>query len=190
LCRGASANRGNPLKQTVYVGVGTNLDPEKNVLRGLELLMQRVSVVATSTFYWSDAIDENGNTAAQPPFLNGVLQLTTGMTPMQLKFDVLRPVEEMLGRVRIANRYADRPLDLDILLFENLVVDEPELRIPDRDIRKRAFVALPLLELAGNICLPGNDDLLGDVVHRLDTTCLRKNHGVTLDLRNRMTAKE
>ena len=181
---------GNPLKQTVFVGVGTNINPENNVLRGLDLLMQRVSVGAASSFYWSEAIGKDGEVVSQPPFLNGVLQLSTGLTAMQLKYEVLRPVEEMLGRVRIADRFSDRPLDLDILLFENQVVAGPELQIPDRDIWKRAFVALPLLEVAGNICLPGCDDLLGDVVHTLDTACLTKNVAVTLGVKNRLKAKE
>lgn len=75
--------------------------------------------------------------------------------PRSLKFHVLRPIEDALGRVRTNDSYAARPIDLDVLLFGSLVMNEPGLVIPDPDILSRPFLAAALVELHPDLVLPG-----------------------------------
>jgi 7,8-dihydro-6-hydroxymethylpterin-pyrophosphokinase len=81
-----------------------------------------------------------------------------------LKGEVLRPIEEALGRRRTADRNAPRPIDLDVLVHGGEVLEEEGLRLPDPDVRVRPFVAFPLWELAPDLVLPGDGVRLADVI--------------------------
>lgn len=100
--------------------------------------------------------------AADPDFLNGVLEIRTRLSAPEL-LERFAQIENALGRTRMGNRYAPRPMDLDLLLFgldqgpgANPEWKEisPEGALAHRDIQKRGFVALPLLELAPDLLLP------------------------------------
>ncbi len=159
---------------TAFIALGSNIDPEKNVVSALEALAERVSLEAISTFYWTEALGE----CPQPPFLNGACRIATVLPPKALKYDVLRSIETDLGRVRTEDRYAPRSIDLDIALYGDCVANEPGLRIPDPDIRNRPFVAVPLLELGPELALPDTGELLSDIVKRLDTQSLVPAKGI------------
>jgi 2-amino-4-hydroxy-6-hydroxymethyldihydropteridine diphosphokinase len=143
-----------------YVGVGSNVDPEANVPAALRRLARRVRVTGSSTFYRTAALQAPGT----PPFVNGVWRVETELGPRELKLEVLRSIEEELGRKRTADKYAPRPIDLDVLLHGAAVVREPDLTLPDPDILERPFVAVPLWELAPDLALPGSGRRLADVV--------------------------
>jgi len=132
------------MEARVFIGVGSNIEPETQVPRALEALARELELVATSTFYWSAPEGR----PEQPPFLNGVWEARSDREPRELKFEVLRGVERALGRRRSADRYAARCIDLDLLLQGDRVVDEPDLVLPDPEIATRAFLHVPLLELA------------------------------------------
>lgn len=140
----------------VYIGVGANLDPARNIPLALELLESQVDVVAISTFYRTDPLDR----PEQPPFFNGVCQIRTALRAPDLKACVLRPIEACLGRIRTDDKFAARPIDLDILLFNSAIILGQGLQIPDPDVRKRAFIAVPLLELAPDLVLPDTGEPL------------------------------
>ncbi len=144
-------------QKLVFVGVGSNIDPESHVVESLVRLCRCVQVMETSTFYWTAPIGKGGH------FLNGVWRITTDLSPDELKHTVLRGIESELGRVRSADRYAPRTIDLDVLLYGDMVVDEPGLRLPDPDIRTRPFIAIPLLELAPDLVLPDTGERLADL---------------------------
>lgn len=146
-----------------YLGVGSNIDPETNIPAALRLLRQRVRVTAVSTFYRTEPI---GNRDAAS-FVNGVFQIQTDIPARELKFGVLRAVEEALGRRRAADKYASRTIDLDILVYGELAIREPGLVIPDPDIADRVFLAAPLYELAPGLVLPDSGLALEEVVTRL-----------------------
>ena len=133
-----------------YIAVGSNIDPEANIPRALDLLRAQVRVTGISTAYRVPAFDRTD----QADFVNAVAAVETTLGSRQLKFEVLRPIESQLGRVRTADRFADRTIDLDLILYGDSVIDEADLRVPDADIA-RPFVAGPLLELAGEVVLPG-----------------------------------
>lgn len=134
-----------------YLGVGSNIEPEWYIPSALRTLQKHVRVIGSSTFYRTKAIGLPG----QNDFLNGVWRIETNLAPRVLKFDVLRAIEVEHGRVRGPARCAARTIDLDLLLYGDQLIDDPDLRIPHPDITRRAFVAVPLLELAPNLELPG-----------------------------------
>lgn len=145
---------------TAYVAVGSNVEPRRNVPAAVELLRGQVEVCGVSTFYRTAAIGPDGQPRpGDEDFLNGVLAVRTARPARELKFDVLRTIEDRLLRVRSADKYAPRTIDLDLVLYGQAVIDEPDLRIPARDV-DRPFVALPLLELAPELVLPGSRQVL------------------------------
>jgi 2-amino-4-hydroxy-6-hydroxymethyldihydropteridine diphosphokinase len=147
----------------VYIGIGSNIDPERHVAAALRLLSEKVRITALSTFYRTAPLGSPGS----PAFYNGAAGIRTDIAARELKLGVLRPIEESLGRRRGPDRNAPRPIDLDILWYGAAAVDEPDLVIPDPDILARAFVAIPLHELAPGLVMPGSGLRLADVVRAL-----------------------
>lgn len=148
-----------------YVSLGSNLDPEANLLRALRLLGQSVRLVALSTVYRTPAEGR----PEQPDFYNAVLAIETGLPPRALKYEVLRAVEAALGRRRGPDRYAARPIDLDLLLYDEVVLEEEGLTLPDPDLTRRPFLARPLHELAPTLVLPGSGVKLQEVIDHLSS---------------------
>ena len=141
---------------TAFVGVGSNIEPAVNVPSALQMLRKRTKVEQVSTFYRTAPLSGRH----QAMFVNGVLEIRTQLPPIELKFGVLRRIEENLGRIRTADANACREIDLDLLLYGDLVIDDECLKIPDPDIRDRPFVAIPLCELAPGLVLPDTGEYL------------------------------
>jgi 2-amino-4-hydroxy-6-hydroxymethyldihydropteridine diphosphokinase len=148
----------------VFVALGSNLDdPRTQVLRGLEALsrLPRTTVLARSRLYRSapwGVID-------QPGFVNAAAELETALAPRGL-LDGLLDLERAAGRDRTGQRWGPRILDLDLLLYGNVELDEPGLRLPHPHLHERAFVLLPLADLAPDLEVPGRGrvrELLGRV---------------------------
>jgi 2-amino-4-hydroxy-6-hydroxymethyldihydropteridine diphosphokinase len=151
-----------------YIGVGSNIQPEHNLPKALQYLQQRVRVVAVATVYRTAPLGR----PEQPPYLNTVWQIRTDIFPRPLKFTVLRRIETQLGRTRTEDRYHERTIDLDLLLYGDLVIHEADLVIPDPDIRQRPFLAIPLFELNPNLILPDRQEKLHHVMTVLDEVSL------------------
>jgi 2-amino-4-hydroxy-6-hydroxymethyldihydropteridine diphosphokinase len=134
-----------------HISVAGNLDPERQLPRALDLLRERAELTGLSTFYRTAALGR----ADQPDYLNGVARVRFDGDARTLKFGVLRVIENELGRVRIADRYAARTVDLDLLLFGGEVVDEDGLVLPDPDLWRRPFLAAAVLELEPELVVPG-----------------------------------
>jgi 2-amino-4-hydroxy-6-hydroxymethyldihydropteridine diphosphokinase len=155
-----------PNQVTAFIAVGSNIEPEKNIASALSKLVSRVEVVASSMFYRTKALGKKN----QPKFYNGVWQVRTGILPGVLKFDVLHGIEDALGRVRTDDRYASRPIDLDLIFYGSALIAEADLRIPDSDIATRSFIAVPLLELSPQLIIPGSNTQLSSlaIAHELE----------------------
>jgi len=135
-----------------YISVGANLNPERNIIRALARLDSIHRLTGVSVFYRTKAIDR----PEQPDYLNGVVSIHYSGVLRSLKFNVLRRIEELLGRERSKDAFAARPIDLDIILCGDLFLREPGLIIPDPDIRERPFLVGALLDLDPEITLPDN----------------------------------
>jgi 2-amino-4-hydroxy-6-hydroxymethyldihydropteridine diphosphokinase len=137
--------------QRAVITLGSNIEAETNLARALVMLRQNyhLTILGVSRVYESAPIAATGLTAPdQPAFLNAALWVETDYhPPLPLKFNVLRFIEECLGRVRTADRFAPRPIDLDLALYADLVLDLPHLALPDPDILTRAHVALPVADV-------------------------------------------
>jgi dihydroneopterin aldolase/2-amino-4-hydroxy-6-hydroxymethyldihydropteridine diphosphokinase len=167
---------------TAFIAVGSNIEPEKNIPLALEKLTRHVDVQATSTFYRTKPLGKEN----QPVFYNGVWQIQTKIPPRELKFNVLRRIEEQLGRVRTTDRYVPRPIDLDLILYGNALIDETDLCVPDRDITTRSFIAIPLLELAPEFIIPGSKERLSSLGIARAKGDMEVLVGVTETLRQRV----
>lgn len=127
----------------VFVGIGGNIEPARHVRLGLTALAERFGALRTSTIYRSRAVGFDGD-----DFYNLVAAFATDLTVHELD-RALDAIETACGRDRAAPRFAPRTLDLDLLLYDDAVVDEPSLTLPREEILKYAFVLKPLAELAG-----------------------------------------
>ncbi len=131
-----------------YVSIGSNVEPERNVRSALAALGRRYRALAVSTVYETDAVGFEG-----PPFYNLAAAFDTDETPRAL-IAALRAIEDAHGRVRTGPRYASRSLDLDLVLYDDLVIREPGLELPRPDLLRYAFVLGPLAEIAGTLRHP------------------------------------
>jgi 2-amino-4-hydroxy-6-hydroxymethyldihydropteridine diphosphokinase len=148
-----------------YIGLGANLgDRKATIERALRLLdeAEGVEVVAVSALRET----EPWGPVDQPWFLNGAAGLDTTLTPAEL-LEALLDVERRLGRVRGGERYGPRTIDLDLLLFDDVVTDEPGLTLPHPRLHERRFALEPLVELDPALVVPGQG-AVGDLLAALD----------------------
>ncbi len=135
-----------------FVSIGSNIEPETNVRSAILRLASAVRVTAISTVYRTEPVGPPG----QPWFANCVVEVETDLAPRELKFRLLRGIESELGRTRSSDKFAARPIDLDLILYDELVMTTTDLVLPDPDIPQRPFLAVPLHELAPGLILPGS----------------------------------
>lgn len=136
-----------------WVGLGSNLDgPAARVRWALEALgsLPRTQRVASSRLYGSAPMGPPG----QPDYVNAVAWLTTALGPHAL-LDELQRIENEAGRVRTGERWGPRTLDLDLLLYGNRVIRDARLSVPHPGLAERAFVLVPLAEIAPDLDVPG-----------------------------------
>ena len=129
----------------VYLGLGSNLgDRHTLLLSAIELLVQRVGRLVRCSSFIETA---PWGFVSEHPFLNAVALFRTTLSPREL-LTVTQDIEHQLGRRQKSNgTYADRPIDIDILLYGDAVIDEPDLKIPHPLMHERDFVMRPLNEI-------------------------------------------
>jgi 2-amino-4-hydroxy-6-hydroxymethyldihydropteridine diphosphokinase len=134
---------------SVVLALGSNLGDRLAALqRAVDLLAEEgARVVASSRVFETEPVGP-----PQPEYLNAVVRAQTDLEPLEL-LSACQRVEELLGRVR-AERWGPRTIDIDVLLYDDDVVDEPELTVPHPRMTERAFVVLPLLDLDPDPVLP------------------------------------
>ena len=147
-----------------FVGLGANLgDRERTIAEAVRLLSERdgITVVAVSSLRETDPV----GVVDQPRFLNGAVLVETESSPREL-LDALLAVEHELGRVR-DRRWGPRTIDLDLLVYGDVRLDEPGLTVPHPRLHERRFALEPLAELDPGLVIPGLGPVR-DLVARLD----------------------
>ncbi len=136
--------------QTVYLGLGTNLgDRRRNLEAAIQMLAPRVLVEVESRIYETPAWGYK----EQPDFLNMVVKAQTDLPPSELLAH-LKTIEGQLGRTETF-RWGPRLIDIDILFYDELILQAPELVIPHAHLHERAFVLVPLRDIAPDLVHPG-----------------------------------
>ena len=147
---------------TVYLGLGTNLgNKEANLRTAIYKLQERIGKqVSLSSFYetspWGFESDHS--------FLNAAIGLETSLSPTEI-LHITQEIEKELGRTKksVNGSYSDRLIDIDILLYDSLVLHTPELTIPHPLMTERDFVMKPLIEIAGNVIHPIRQKTLSEL---------------------------
>ncbi|MBF0547283.1 MAG: 2-amino-4-hydroxy-6-hydroxymethyldihydropteridine diphosphokinase [Candidatus Riflebacteria bacterium] len=143
-----------------FIAIGSNINPAENVLKALRALIHQVQVVGISTFYFTEPVGR----IDQASFYNGVLEVRTEIPPETLKFQVLRKIEKDLGRRRTKDKYSPRTIDLDLILYGNLILKMKGLVLPDPEIFTRQFLAFPLYELVPDLILPPGGKSIVEII--------------------------
>ena len=138
----------------VYLSLGSNIGDRVGYIQQATSLLgacENINIVSTSSFYETEPWGMN----SENWFVNAVIQITTTLEPEQLLKECQR-IENQLGRKRIENAetYSDRTIDIDIIFYDNLIINTPILTIPHKHLHKRVFMLIPMLEIAPDFVHP------------------------------------
>lgn len=132
----------------VFLGLGSNLLPIKNLRLGLHELARRYGVLTLSSVYENPAIGFDG-----ADFMNLVVSLESDDLPESICQEI-ELIHNLSGRVRGSQKWESRPLDIDLLLYNDLILDAPPVRVPRDDVLHYSFVLRPMAELAPDLAHP------------------------------------
>lgn len=139
---------------TVYLCLGSNLgEREQNLCQALELLSLKVNLEEVSSVYETEPVPILDRDKEQPWFLNLVCRITTNLLSEELLYSA-KEIEVRMGRVPGGPRNAPRPIDIDILFYDNKIMETHNLTIPHPRLKERAFVLIPLAEIAPDLVHP------------------------------------
>lgn len=139
------------MPHTAHIGIGSNLgSPGKNCLAAMERMdaHESIAIISRSSLYETEPFGKTD----QNRFVNAVVQIETALTPVKL-LEALLKIEQDMGRVR-NEKWGPRIMDLDILFYEDRIVQEKTLEIPHPGIPERSFVLIPMKEIAGDFVHP------------------------------------
>lgn len=137
-----------------YLSLGSNIQPEDNLVRGIQLLQKHGRIEAISSVWESKSVGAEG-----PNYLNACISFRTPLARTQLKKQVILPIELQLGRKRTENKYAPRTLDIDIVLFDDISHDDKTW--------EKAFVVIPLAEIYPTYQNPVTHEAIRELSARL-----------------------
>lgn len=147
----------------VFVALGANLGEPLAHINAAQLALAKLATPGSlrhSPLYQSQPMGP----ADQPPYINGVSMFDTSLEPHAL-LDALQAIEQSEGRVRKDERWGPRTLDLDILLYDNLIMNDARLTLPHYGMKQREFVLYPLADLAPDLILPCGSALAQLLTH-------------------------
>jgi 2-amino-4-hydroxy-6-hydroxymethyldihydropteridine diphosphokinase len=133
----------------IYISIGSNIEREYYVRAGVQALKQHFAAVQLSSVYESEAVGFSGDA-----FYNMVAAADTDLSIAQC-VALLKQIEDKFGRVRGAEKFCGRTLDLDLLTYDDVICDSPVI-LPRQEITENAFVLWPLAELAPDVLHPGS----------------------------------
>jgi 2-amino-4-hydroxy-6-hydroxymethyldihydropteridine diphosphokinase len=173
--RGAS-----PRTNRAFISLGSNIEAERNLQAAVRLLATRCRLMAASPVYETRPVGKTD----QPNFLNAAVLVETELPAAELKDQVLRDIEQALGRMRSEDKNAPRTIDLDISLFNDEVIAVGARRIPDPEILEFAHIARPLADLAPETRHPETGQTLEEIAEGLSHDGLVRRRDIALDVAN------
>ena len=153
-----------PVCNRAFLSLGSNIEPERNLLAAVRELARYGRVVRVSSVWESPP----EGFVDQPHFLNAALLLETSLSAAELKERAIAGIEAQFGRTRSANRNAPRTIDIDIMLFNHDCLTLGSRTIPDAEVLERPFVAIPLAEIASDYRHPVTGETLAAIAGRFD----------------------
>jgi 2-amino-4-hydroxy-6-hydroxymethyldihydropteridine diphosphokinase len=153
-----------PQANQAYLSLGSNIEPERNLVAAVQRLAQFGRVRAVSAVWETVPMGLRD----QPDFLNIAVLLETALSAQALREQAIASIEEALGRVRTENKNAPRTIDIDIMLFNRDVLQVGRRHIPDSEVLERPFVAIPLAEIAPEYVHPETGQTLQEIAQRFD----------------------
>ena len=147
----------------VYLSLGSNIDPERNLAMAVAELQRRYGELELSAIYRSKPVGFDGD-----DFLNLVVGLDSAATPEQIEQGI-EEIHRLAGRRRGEEKFSSRPLDIDLLLYDDLVREAP--RLPRADILEYSFVLRPLAELAPDVRHPVTGKTMQEHWQQFDQQC-------------------
>ncbi len=163
------------MTESAFIELGSNIDPSLHLPEAVRHLVRVGQVRRLSRVYHSAAVGPAG----QPDFTNAAALLETPLDPSALR-EELKTIELALGRVRTADKFAPRVIDLDLTLYGSLVLDHGPLRLPSPDLLERAYLAVIMAELSPGFNHPETGETLAEIAARL-------SEGVALEVDPSMT---
>lgn len=159
----------------VYVAAGSNIEPERHLTMAVAELERQFPGMRFSPWYRNTAVGFEGE-----DFINFVAGFPTEL-PVEQVLQRLQAIETLCGRPREAPRWAPRSMDLDVLLYGDLVCQEPHLKLPRPDLLQRAYMLGPLADLAPDLVHPTEKRTIGELWQRFDRAAhkLVQVHGST-----------
>ncbi len=149
----------------IYLSLGSNLgDRANNLLKAIEHLPPQVEVIIQSSVYET----EPWGYSDQPTFLNQVVKARTSLEPIDL-LALLKEIEVRMGR-KESFRFGPRLIDLDILFYDDLILNTPDLMIPHPRITERAFVLIPLSEISPDLIHPERNKTIAELKNSIDSS--------------------
>ena len=146
----------------VYVAAGSNIEPERHLAMATRELERQFPGVRSSPWYRNRSVGFEGE-----DFINFVAGFSTELAVAEV-LARLHAIEVLCGRPREAPRWAPRSMDLDVLLYGNLICQEPRLKLPRPDLLKRAYMLGPLAALAPELVHPTERETIGQLWQRFD----------------------
>lgn len=140
-----------------FLGVGSNVDRERNIASCLNALRRRFGELTVSPIYRCPAVGFDGD-----DFFNLVVAVETELEPEALVTE-LHAIEAEHGRTRQGPKFSDRTLDIDLLLYDDRILDAPDLVLPRPEILERAFVLRPLADIAREVIHPVEGRTIGEL---------------------------
>lgn len=150
------------LPNRAFISLGSNIEPDLNLPQAIHKLSRLGKILAVSGVYQNPALGRS----EQPDFLNAAVLMETEYQALGLRHE-LRTIESELGRVRTEDKYAARTIDLDLCLFDKLIIHSPEFELPDPGIFERAHLAVPLADLDPGFKHPITDETLEQIASRV-----------------------
>ena len=157
------------MKHDVYLILGTNIDPEQNTKDAIQLLSKYCKIKAISSTWETVAVGSNG-----PNFLNTAIFIECEQSPVELKVDVISVIESKLGRVRTSDKNAPRTIDLDIILYDDMLIDPA--------VWYKAFIAIPMAELRPDLINEKDKQTLSEFITQFEGRNLAFPYPLSLEI--------